>query len=179
MNTKELAWAAGLFEGEGSIFERKSERGNVGASVTVVMTDEDSVRRFHTAVGVGKVYGPYPGRGNCKQTWRWSAHTFQDVQYVVCLLWYGLGERRRATAALVLLAARASGTGVWTFPSSLRGGKHSEDCNHCAAVRKALRGKKHPEDCNHCVRSSLRGRKHPEDCNHCVAVRKVNRAATR
>ena len=53
--TTELAWAAGLFEGEGSF--SRSAKGRVRASLKMV--EESSVRRFHDAVGVGKVYGPY------------------------------------------------------------------------------------------------------------------------
>ena len=53
----EIAWAAGLFDGEGSatVCRRRSR-------LAVKMADEESVRRFHAAVGVGKVYGPYGHR---------------------------------------------------------------------------------------------------------------------
>lgn len=49
-----IAWAAGLFEGEGSI---TTSRGRF--RLQIEMTDEESVRRFHAIVAAGRVYGPY------------------------------------------------------------------------------------------------------------------------
>ena len=46
----EIGWAVGLFEGEGSIEPKRLQ---------LKMISEESVRRFHVIVGVGKVYGPY------------------------------------------------------------------------------------------------------------------------
>jgi len=53
----EIAWAAGLFDGEGTATFCSGRR-----RLAVKMADEESVRRFHSAVGVGKVYGPYEHR---------------------------------------------------------------------------------------------------------------------
>lgn len=50
----ELAWAAGLFEGEGTVATCNGRR-----RLQVKMISESSVRRFHEAIGVGKMYGPY------------------------------------------------------------------------------------------------------------------------
>ena len=50
----ELAWAAGLFEGEGSI---SASSGRL--DVRVKMTDEPVVRRFAEVMDCGTVYGPY------------------------------------------------------------------------------------------------------------------------
>lgn len=54
MTPEEVAWAAGFFDGKGTIF---SEHGRLRLTVRVV--DEEAVRRFAEIVGVGKVYGPY------------------------------------------------------------------------------------------------------------------------
>lgn len=50
----EIAWAAGLFEGEGTITAV-----NGRPRLALKMVAEASVRRFGAAVGVGVVYGPY------------------------------------------------------------------------------------------------------------------------
>lgn len=50
----ETSWAAGLFDGEGTATVCRGRR-----RLAVKMNDEESVRRFAAAVGVGKVYGPY------------------------------------------------------------------------------------------------------------------------
>jgi hypothetical protein len=68
----EIAWAAGLFEGEGCISTTTYR-----LQVALVMTDEDMVRRFDAIVERGKVYGPYhpPSHGpRRKQFWRWAAY---------------------------------------------------------------------------------------------------------
>lgn len=70
MSKLTTAWAAGLFEGEGTITR-------LGASthrwqVAIVSTDEDVLRSFQSVMG-GKVYGPYTrGKAHYKQQWRWS-----------------------------------------------------------------------------------------------------------
>ena len=53
----EIAWAAGLFDGEGTATVCGGR-----SRLAVKMADEESVRRFHHAVVVGKVYGPYEHR---------------------------------------------------------------------------------------------------------------------
>jgi hypothetical protein len=51
---EEVAWAAGLFEGEGCITQ-------VGRQFTlaVVNTDEEVIGRFDEIVSLGQIYGPY------------------------------------------------------------------------------------------------------------------------
>jgi hypothetical protein len=86
-------WAAGLFEGEGSMT-------NSGGclDVRLKMTDEDVVRRFEEVVGYGTVYGPYNyeyGDGiKRKPHWVWVALSY-DALEVLDLLWAWLGQRRR------------------------------------------------------------------------------------
>lgn len=104
MNRDELIWASGLFEGEGSFSLSKATRGFAYPAAALNMTDEDSVRRFHEALGVGHVYGPYD-KGPHKPSWLWKAGIFEEVQFVVAALWSGLGSRRRSRASEVLAAA--------------------------------------------------------------------------
>lgn len=49
-----LAWAAGLFEGEGTITVCRGR-----TRLAVKMTDEEAVRRFTSVIRTGKMYGPY------------------------------------------------------------------------------------------------------------------------
>ncbi len=61
------AWAAGLFEGEGSVNRRR-----YGYSITVSMTDRDVLLRFYTALECGRLYGPYqPKNLRAKKVWKW------------------------------------------------------------------------------------------------------------
>jgi hypothetical protein len=51
---EEIAWAAGLFEGEGTITQNSGV-----VNLRVTSTDGDVLDRFAEVVGAGKVYGSY------------------------------------------------------------------------------------------------------------------------
>jgi hypothetical protein len=95
----EIAWAAGLFEGEGSI------TGSGGRlDVRVKMTDEPVVRHFAKVMDCGRVYGPYNYEyrdgSKRKPHWVWVAVSTEAFD-VLQILWPWLGERRRAQALAV------------------------------------------------------------------------------
>ena len=107
---EKLAWAAGIFEGEGCFCfsaSIKSQKGRGPLHASVKMTDEDVVRRFHSIIGLGAVYtvksrakklnGEYR-----KQQWCWQVGSFEDFQAVVAMLWSWLYSRRRAKAKDIL-----------------------------------------------------------------------------
>ena len=89
---EEIAWAAGLFEGEGCVTE-------VGGTFTLALTntDEDVVRRFDEVVGYGRLYGPYQisARDGHKRKpiWRWVASSYQALD-VMQMLSPWLSKRR-------------------------------------------------------------------------------------
>lgn len=95
---EEFAWAAGLFEGEGSITLAPRPR------LQMKMADEDVVRRFGEILGVGKVYGPYgpygydpPNRLQKKPVWMWVCEG-RAAGEVVEVLRPWLSPRRLAQA---------------------------------------------------------------------------------
>lgn len=85
----DLAWAAGLFEGEGS-----ANFTGVSPSLHLAMTDEEIVRRFQAVIGRGRICMPKRKRAHWKQAWWWSA-AGQQVEEIVGRLWPHLGTRRR------------------------------------------------------------------------------------
>jgi hypothetical protein len=99
-----LAWAAGLFEGEGSFTCRRQLAHRYWSmQAELGMSDEDRVRQFHRVVGIGNVTGPHPnGKANWKPMYRWKVGSFEGVQMVVVLLWDWLGPRRKAKAKELL-----------------------------------------------------------------------------
>jgi len=110
----ELAWASGLFEGEGTIGFYRAGRNGSGRSIVAQaalgMTDRDSVDRFQWAVGIGRIY-VRPGSTRVsgvveKTAYVWHVNSFESVQALVAMLWCGLGARRRAKAREVLAATR-------------------------------------------------------------------------
>jgi hypothetical protein len=93
MNDNMMAWAAGLFEGEGSIwFDRKTVRMGLNT------TDEDVIKKFHEIVGVGSVIGPFHKNINHKPFFRWNIAKRIDVANLLHQFIPYLMSRRRAKA---------------------------------------------------------------------------------
>jgi hypothetical protein len=111
IDEKDIAWAAGLFEGEGCFYlGRTMSNGgryeNLYAKATVTSTDEDVIRKFHSFLGFGQVTGPTPDhRGkNRKVRWTWETGKWKYFQEVVTMFWPFLSERRKDKAAEILTA---------------------------------------------------------------------------
>jgi len=105
----EIAWAAGLFEGEGSFY------GNgYRIRAALSMNDRAIVQRFALAVGCGVLYAGTV-RVNGTTHWKWEASTEWEFRRVVDLLGPHLGERRMRRAA-ELLAEREAYKAAYTTP---------------------------------------------------------------
>jgi hypothetical protein len=101
---EEIAWAAGLFEGEGCIdCTRRKYRDKVYVTprLQLSMTDEEVVRKFHETLGCGRVNGPYRSRLSTRPYWRWAAHG-KETRVVLDVFLPFLSGRRRAKAEEVL-----------------------------------------------------------------------------
>lgn len=109
LNREDLAWAGGLFEGEGCIAQAR-RGGRCYPHIQLRMTDLDVVRRFADVVKVGRVSAQPEKKAEAhhKPSWVWQADGIEAAQAVVAMLWPWLGARRRAVAASVLSEARAS-----------------------------------------------------------------------
>lgn len=115
---EELAWAAGLFEGEGCITFSLGKRAGhkhpqLRAELVLGINDRDIIERFQNIVGVGGLYGPYPNGTNYKTT-TWRVGSREHIQAVIAALWPWFGERRRFKAREMLstLKDRAPVAGV-------------------------------------------------------------------
>lgn len=130
MDDREIAWAGGLWEGEGCFSIRHapnrnpSKQGWVSANAVIQMTDEDTIRRLARIMDgaglVARVEGPILHRGNRQPTWRWRLNGFERVQALIAMLWPWLGVRRRGRAVEVLRA-------TWSWPLRPR-----STANRCA-----------------------------------------------
>jgi hypothetical protein len=101
----EIAWAAGLFEGEGCFTCRRREGLWPAFVCCLQMTDEDVVRRFAAVVGHGSVYERIDRRPPRRPTYAWSV-TGQTAEAVAELLMPHLGARRSQTARLLIEQCR-------------------------------------------------------------------------
>lgn len=102
MTFTELAWAAGLFEGEGCINGYVNKSGERGIQLMLRMTDEDVVQRFQSVIGFGNIHKRAPLQSHHKRSYLWHVGSFERAQAVIAALWPWLGRRRRATAKRVL-----------------------------------------------------------------------------
>ncbi len=93
--SEEIAWAAGLFEGEGSItLTSYGDSGRKQVRFSLSSTDKDVVERFRAIMDCGGISGPLWLRLSTKPQWRWSASARADVERLADLLGPWLGERR-------------------------------------------------------------------------------------
>jgi len=108
VTTAELAWLAGLLEGEGCFFvhtdKRRHPQGNRCPIVHLNMTDGDIVRRAATITGVGRVGGPYArkSRPHHKPYWQWQVWKKADALWLMKELYPYMGERRQVKIGEIL-----------------------------------------------------------------------------
>lgn len=88
-----LAWAVGLYEGEGSCYYDKS---NKQWRMKLKMTDKDVVERFRDVVGVGKIY--FEPHKKHKPAWNWVLFRQAEVRDLLDKFLPLLGERRACRA---------------------------------------------------------------------------------
>lgn len=99
----ERAWAAGLFDGEGSIFASASKRRShrppvVRLHMALGMTTEAAVRRFHAVVGVGSVVFLANQKGARKVQWRWQTSGDEGVRHALEVIRPWLSEHKQTQA---------------------------------------------------------------------------------
>jgi hypothetical protein len=110
----DLAWAAGLFDGEGStmfLATKDSERGitvkRIQIEIGQVLSNRYILDRFHSIVGVGYIYVKNRTyRPNEKPFCSYKINKFEQIQYVICLLWKNLSPCKRNQAKHALSSFR-------------------------------------------------------------------------
>jgi hypothetical protein len=105
----EIAWAAGLFEGEGTIAAKRGKGMAHRYQAAVIMTDKDVLERFAATVGMGKFYGPYqPTNQKAKPIWRWMTTRNREIAELCELIGPWLGARRSARFEHAIADIRAN-----------------------------------------------------------------------
>jgi hypothetical protein len=116
-----LAWMAGVFEGEGYVqgrprsYVRADGRPftTVGFRCAISMIDEDVIRTFHELAGVGTCNGPRQSPSmKHRPLWDYRAHG-ADAYALAVAMWPWLKQRRRDQLQTAILAWRAS-PGHWS-----------------------------------------------------------------
>jgi hypothetical protein len=111
---EELAWAAGLWDGEGCCGcygrydggKKKRKASYWHIRINISQHDREVLDRFAAAVGVGKVYGPYRGT-----VWHFQC-VGKNAEIVIEKIWPWLSEpkRRQIEGARAKFEARGEST---------------------------------------------------------------------
>lgn len=114
-NSFRIAWAAGLFEGEGSLVLSSSKRHKDYKNVclTLSSTDEDVIRSFFEVVNCGTVY-QIKSRQNRKEVFRWSVSKKEEIIRLILLFSPYLHSRRLAKIVESLPHLRKKGKQILT-----------------------------------------------------------------
>jgi hypothetical protein len=97
----EAAWAAGFFDGEGGTYFHGPDldyvygKGSGRVSMKVSQTERGPLDRFQSAVGVGKVHGPYPSKRGYRDVYRWEVTGYAAIQEASWVLWPYLSQVKR------------------------------------------------------------------------------------
>lgn len=94
MSPTEVAWLAGIIEGEGSFVAGAK----TACRIQVVMTDIDIIDRIAALTGVGFTYLTKPNRTHYKVAKGWAVRRAEHVQHIISLVRPWLGARRREAA---------------------------------------------------------------------------------
>lgn len=101
----DIAWFAGLFEGEGCVGYYVDKRNpNTGSvRLQIESTDKDIIDRIKNMFG-GKIWiNTAPSKPkHYKPSWRWGVSSKKEVAYIIGLMYFYLGNRRQERCDEVL-----------------------------------------------------------------------------
>lgn len=108
----DVAWAAGLFEGEGTCGSyygtyvskagKRYSRKTPQAQLAIGMTDLEPLEKFRDTFGFGAIHGPYEVRGGTKPAYKYYVNKREHVQAILAAIYPWLSPRRRAQVAQTL-----------------------------------------------------------------------------
>jgi len=113
-NREQIAWAAGFYEGEGSVTISNSSDGCQRLCLQIWQSSPECLVRFREVFGIGNLGGPYRNNSGWvkhnaplkpKYCWHISGH--QPVQAIIAMMWPWLSEVRRSRAVEMLRQFRA------------------------------------------------------------------------
>jgi hypothetical protein len=91
MNDTNIAWMAGLFEGEGCIY--KDPRCN-SYRVSLNLTDLDVLQKLQTVAGCGSITSIRSRKSSHKPAWDWKIHKRAEVIRLLSAMLPYFGNRR-------------------------------------------------------------------------------------
>lgn len=109
MSPVDLAWLAGLLEGEGCFMLTRLSKEQLGTYryplIRLGMVDQDVIERAHSLTGFGTVSHQYPPSHRARQvqpTWVWAVSRTKEALLLMRTLYPHMGARRREQIDAVL-----------------------------------------------------------------------------
>lgn len=149
----DLAWLAGLIEGEGCVPR------STNLCLVVAMTDQDVIEKLYAIADVGRMNGPYPrktpGGAPAKPIWRWEARG-SDAAGLLMTLYPMMCSRRQERIREALLLWRASpGKGNHNRPTHCKRG-HALTPDNVQVKTSGPKGRYKRRQCLACKRDESR-----------------------
>lgn len=147
IDREQLAWAAGVIDGEG--WATSARRNNITKGMTatlclgVAQAHPEMVNRLQSIFGFGSVTGPRMSRTT--PMWSWRVYGFEEVQAVLAMVWTWLGSVKREQIVGCLKEAIAHKTSdrrkfspnqVADIRQRLNGGEKQADIARSYGVRR-------------------------------------------
>jgi hypothetical protein len=99
MDEREVAWAAGFYEGEGYFGVKRNPYGHPNAlRFSIGQRTEEPILKFLAIAGVGKIRHRHLPDGHGKEIWYYEAGKTANALLVIEALWPWLSERRKLQA---------------------------------------------------------------------------------
>lgn len=101
----EIAWFAGLLEGEGSFGYYPDKRCPSTGKVIIQFesTDKDIIEKVHSLFGGRYWDSDYPSKpSHYKKSWRWAVTSKKEVREIIKMVYPYLGNRRKTKCDEVL-----------------------------------------------------------------------------
>jgi hypothetical protein len=101
MDTHELAWAAGFYDGEGCTYSsRLNPTSWPCVTLNVNQIEPTTLRRMAAALGCGFVSGPHARKqAHHRPIYQYRISNFEQAQAAVAKMWKWLGQPKREQAA--------------------------------------------------------------------------------
>lgn len=94
--TRDVAWAAGLFDAEGSTYRTNDKYGYI--KIEVSQSDPETLQELIDITGIGTISGAQYKKTNKKPLWRMAVRKQDEVYSFLTMLWPYLGEVKRQQA---------------------------------------------------------------------------------
>lgn len=102
MNELQIAWVAGLLEGEGTFIRRS---GN-SCVISCEMTDKDTIEKLFSFVGTGNIYFCSARNEAWKDTWKWQLTDSLCILELLQLIYPWMSDRRKIAIDIVMSTVR-------------------------------------------------------------------------